>query len=52
MNRDEEPYLFKVKLFGTELRVDQCLLFRLIAGTSIVVMTLLVFVLVFLEFSA
>lgn len=51
MQQEEEPCLFKLRIFGATLRVDQCLLFRLIAGTGILVMTIAVFVLVGLDFS-
>jgi hypothetical protein len=42
-----EPYWFKVTLMGHEFKVDQCILFRIVSGTIILIMTLFVFLISF-----
>ena len=43
LETDGEPYWFKVNFWGLELRVDQCILFRMVSGTIILIMTATVF---------
>ena len=47
VEREGEPYWFKVKLMGYEFKVDQCILFRLVSGTIILIMTFFVFLISF-----
>jgi hypothetical protein len=42
-----EPYWFKVTIRGFEIRVDQCIMFRMITGTIILIMTAIVFLIAF-----
>ena len=50
-DEDEEPCLFEVKMFGAVLKVDHCMLFRMITGTLILLMTLGIFVIVYFDFA-
>ena len=47
VDREGEPYWFKVTIFGVEIKVDQCILFRLVSGTIILIMTIFVFLITF-----
>ena len=47
LETEGEPYWFKVSLWGLELRVDQCILFRIVSGTIILIMTATVFMIAF-----
>ena len=40
VDEEGEPYLFKFDLFGLEVRVDYCLLWRLIIGVFILAMVI------------
>jgi len=42
-----EPYWFKVTIRGFEIRVDQCIMFRMITGTIVLIMTAIVFLIAF-----
>ena len=47
VEREGEPYWFKVTIMGYEYKVDQCILFRLVTGTIIMIMTVFVFLISF-----
>ena len=47
VDREGEPYWFKVAILGVEIKVDQCILFRLVTGTIILIMTVFVFLITF-----
>jgi hypothetical protein len=42
IQEEGEPYLFQIKIFGISIKVDSCLLFRLVAGSIILFMTLVI----------
>ncbi len=47
IEREGEPYWFKFDLLGHEIKVDQCIAFRFVTGTIILIMTVLVFMISF-----
>ena len=47
VEREGEPYWFKVSVLGFEIKVDQCIAFRFVSGTIILLMTIAVFLISF-----
>ena len=47
VEREGEPYWFKVSVLGLEIKVDQCIAFRFVSGTIILLMTIAVFLISF-----
>ena len=47
IEREGEPYWFKISIMGYEIKVDQCIAFRFVTGTTIMIMTIAVFLISF-----